>query len=173
MEVTQQDRCLSTRHHQNQSNQKQQREHIVEHMGPDGVENEEELDEDTAKRQHASHQNTGQWFRPETLLRDSSGDGVGSDRVLNDMFLESKVRADESQRNRDAKPQTDKSAQSQEGNGSRTALRPQENVEEKHDGKYHSGAKKRSQQHVGVPFQTSEHLETLTQVKTKASKTVC
>ena len=128
-------------------------------MRPDGVENEEELNENTSEGQHTSHQNTWQRLSPETLLGDGSWDGVGSHRVLNHVFLESEVRSNESKRDRNSEPQTNEGTQGNERYRGRTSLTPQEDVEEEDNSKNDSWTQKRSEEDIRVPPQSTKHLK--------------
>lgn len=50
--------------------------------GPQGVKDEEELDEDAAEGEHSAHDDAGDGLRVHGLVRDLAGDLVGADRVL-------------------------------------------------------------------------------------------
>ena len=149
------------------------REHVIEHVWPDWVENEEELDEDAAERQHTTHKNTGQGLRPETLLRDGSRDGVCTHRVLNHVLFESEVRSNKSERNWNAEPQTNKSAKGDEGDRSRASLAPQEDVEEEDYSENDTRAEEGCEEDIRVPSQSSEHLltDTMKNLKTTLKRT--
>lgn len=82
MEVAEQHSGLRTCHHQDKEHQEQEAKHVISLGWPDGIKDEEELDEDATKGQHASHDDTGQGLGVHALFRDLPGDLVGSHWVL-------------------------------------------------------------------------------------------
>lgn len=50
--------------------------------GPQGVEDEEELDEDAAEGEHSAHDDAGDGHSVHGLVWDLAGDLVGADRML-------------------------------------------------------------------------------------------
>lgn len=58
MKVTEQDRSFGARNHQNYKNQEKKSEHVVHLRRPNRIKNEEELNENTAEGQHATHHDT-------------------------------------------------------------------------------------------------------------------
>lgn len=128
VEVAEQDGSFRARDHQDDEDQEEETEHVVHLVGPDAVEDEEELDEDAAEGQDAAHDDAGQRPGVEGLLGDLPGDLVGSHRVLDGIFLEAEVGADESEGHGDAEPQSQDGHQRAEGDGCRGALAPQNQV---------------------------------------------
>lgn len=83
VEVTQQHRGLRTRDDQNDENQKQEAKHVVGLVGPQRIEDEEQLDKDAAERKHASHDDARGRARVNTLIRHLSRDLICSHWVFN------------------------------------------------------------------------------------------
>lgn len=82
MEVAEEDGGLRAGDHQDEEHQEQEAEHVVGLGGPDGVQDEEELDEDAAEGQDAAHDDARQRLRVYALLGDLPWDLVGADGVL-------------------------------------------------------------------------------------------
>lgn len=59
VEVTQQDRRLRARDHQDHEHKEQESEHVVHLTGPKRVENKEQLNEDASKWQYTTHHDAG------------------------------------------------------------------------------------------------------------------
>ena len=71
---------------------------------------------------------------------------------------ESEQGSDKGQRDRDAEPQGQQLDQSQEGNGGRGSLVPQDQVHDEKVRKDDSGTQHGGQQHIGLPLFSSEAL---------------
>lgn len=82
MEVAEEHSGLGAGDHQNEEHQKQETEHVIGLGRPDGVQDEEQLDEDAAEGQDATHDDAWQGLCVYTLLGNLPGDLVGADRVL-------------------------------------------------------------------------------------------
>lgn len=82
MEIAEKDRRLWTRDHQDEEHKEQETKHVVGLWGPDGIEDEEELDEDAAKWKDTTHYDAWEWLCVYTLLRDLPGDLVGAHWVF-------------------------------------------------------------------------------------------
>lgn len=82
MEVAEEDGGLRAGDHQDEEHQEQEAEHVVGLGGPDGVQDEEELDEDAPEGQDAAHDDARQRLRVYALLGDLPWDLVGADGVL-------------------------------------------------------------------------------------------
>lgn len=102
VEVAEEDGCLSTHHYQNNKGQQKESKHVV-HLAtptasggghtarvgsadnqhsPDTVEDEEELNEDAAKGQDASHERGGDGVGQPVLLRNFTRNLIGVYRLL-------------------------------------------------------------------------------------------
>lgn len=82
MEVTEQHSGLRARHHQDEEYQEQEAKHVVSLRRPNGVEDEEELDEDAAKGQYSTHDDAREGPGVYTLLGDLPGNLVCSHWIL-------------------------------------------------------------------------------------------
>lgn len=86
MEITEEHSSLRAGNHQDEEHQEQETKHIICLWRPNGVEDEEQLDEDAAKGQHATHNDARQRSCIHTLLRDLPWDLVCSHRVLQTLY---------------------------------------------------------------------------------------
>ena len=66
--------------------------HWQQHSSPYAVEDEEELDEDAAKRQYATHQRAGDRMGQPALVRDLTRNLIGAHRLFNRLGEESTHR---------------------------------------------------------------------------------
>ena len=82
MEVAEQDGGLGAGDAEDHEHKEEEAEHVVGLGGPDGVQDEEQLDENAAKGQHPAHHAAGQGLRVDALLGDLPGDFVRAHRVL-------------------------------------------------------------------------------------------
>lgn len=82
VEIAQQNRGFRASYHQNDEHQEQKAEHVVQLRRPDGIQNEEQLDEDASKRQNSSHDDPGNGLGVDGLLRDQPGDLIRPHRML-------------------------------------------------------------------------------------------
>lgn len=88
-------------------------------LQPHGGEDEEQLDEDSTKGQHAANKARKHGVHVPGLLRDLAGDLVGAHRVLWSGLLVAKVGAHKHKGHRDAEPQEAKCKQSAERHSTR------------------------------------------------------
>lgn len=82
MEIAEEHSGLRAGNHQDEEHQEQEAKHVIRLWWPDGVEDEEQLDEDAAKGQHPTHDDARQRSRVHTLLGDLPWDLVCPHRVL-------------------------------------------------------------------------------------------
>lgn len=99
MEIAQKDSCLRARDHQNDKHQKQKAEHVVHLARPDRVQDEEQLNENTAEGQDPAHDDARNWLSVDRLVWYLTRDLIGSNWMLQGPLSESKIGADESQWN--------------------------------------------------------------------------
>jgi len=92
------------------------------------------------------------------LVRNLTGNLVGTNRVLNVWLLESEVASQEDKRDRNTEPESKKSDQGGEWNGSGRLLSPNEEVEDKENTEDDARIKNSSQQSATFPSVTLEHL---------------
>ena len=85
-------------------------------MGPDWVQNEEQLDEDAAERKDTTHDNSGNWFCVKDLLRDFSLDRVGADRMLDRSIFVAIESSQEGKWDGNTKPQKENDDEGSEWN---------------------------------------------------------
>ena len=83
---------------QDHKHQAKEAEEVVELVEPHGGQNEEELNEDSAKWQNASNQDAEHWVHVPWLFRYLSGDLIGAHGVLKCWGLVAKVGANKDQR---------------------------------------------------------------------------
>ena len=62
MEVTEQDGGLTAGDDENDEHEEKEPVHVIDLTGPDAVQHEEELDEDAAKGENASHDDSRDWL---------------------------------------------------------------------------------------------------------------
>ena len=105
MKVGEEDGGLGTSDDENDEDEKEKAEHVVGLVGPDTIENEEELNEDATEGQNAAHDDSWDGTRIDGLVGNLSRDLVRPNGMLDRAFLESKVGADEGQRDGHADPQ--------------------------------------------------------------------
>ena len=105
MKVGEEDGGLGTRDDENDKDEKEKAEHVVGLVGPNTIENEEELNEDAAEGQNAAHDDSWDGTRVDGLVGNLSRDLVRPNGMLDRAFLESKVGADEGQWDGYADPQ--------------------------------------------------------------------
>ena len=86
-------------------------------MGPDWVQNEEQLDEDAAERKDTTHDNSRNWFCVKDLLRNFSLDRVGADRMLDRSVFVAIESSQEGKRDGNTKPQKENDDEGSEWNG--------------------------------------------------------
>ena len=98
LEVAQHNGDLRAGDHQDHKHQAKEAEEVVELVQPHGGEDEEELDEDSAKRQNASNQDAKHRVHVPRLLGYLPGNLVGTHWVLKCRGLVAKVGAHEDQR---------------------------------------------------------------------------
>ena len=98
LEVAQHNGDLRAGDNQDHKHQAKEAEEVVELVEPHGGEDEEELDEDSTKRQNASDQNAKHRVHIPWLLGYLPGNLVGAHRVFQCRGLVAKVGADEDQR---------------------------------------------------------------------------
>ena len=125
---------------------------------PDGVEDEEELDEDAAKRQDAAHDHAWHRLRVQRLFRDLAWDLVRADGMLDGAPLETHVRAHEGERQRDQEPKGKQADQRGEGDGGGGALGPQDQVQDEEEAEHDTGTESARQQDVQLPLGATEAL---------------
>lgn len=82
MEVAEEHGGLRAGDHQDEEHQEQEAEHVIGLGGPDGVQNEEQLDEDAAEGQDTTHDDAWQGLCIHALFRNLPRDLVGADRIL-------------------------------------------------------------------------------------------
>jgi len=103
LEVAHDDRDLCARNDEDDKDYEQEAEDVEELVAPDGAEDEEELDEDSAERQDAAHQHAQHRAHVPHLVRDLPRDLVCCDRVLQCWLLECNKAADKHQWQRNPK----------------------------------------------------------------------
>ncbi len=82
MEVAEQDGGLGAGDDEDDEDEEEEPVHVVDLRRPDGVEDEEELDEDAAEGQHAAHDDAGDGLRVHALVGDLARDLVRPHWVL-------------------------------------------------------------------------------------------
>lgn len=73
-------------------------------MGPNWVQNKEQLDEDATEREDTTHDNARNWFSVEDLLWNLSLDRVSANRMLNGSLFVAIESSEEGKRNGNTKP---------------------------------------------------------------------
>lgn len=69
VEVAEEDRRLGASDHQDDEDDEEETKHVIRLIGPKGVENEEELDEDAAEGEDTSHDDARSWTSVNALVR--------------------------------------------------------------------------------------------------------
>lgn len=82
MEVTQEDCGLRACDDQDEENQKQESEHVIHLVGPNRIQNEEQLDENATEGQNTSHDDSWNWLCVDRLVWYLSWNLIRSDWVL-------------------------------------------------------------------------------------------
>lgn len=124
MEITEKNGRLGASNDEDNEDQEKEAVHIINLTAPDTVENKEELDENTSKGENSTHNDARNGLSINRLIRNLSGNLVGSDWLFYSRLPESKVSSYESKRHGDAEPKGQKSYQSEEWNGCRRSVVP-------------------------------------------------
>jgi len=124
MEVAEENGGLRASNDQDHEHNEEKAVHVIDLAAPDTVEHEEELDEDTAKRQNTSHYDSGNWLSVDALIRYLPGDLVGPHWLLDSGLPEAEVSSDKSERYRHAEPKREEGNEGEEGDSRATAVVP-------------------------------------------------
>mmetsp|Transcript_12082 Transcript_12082/g.33980 ORF Transcript_12082/g.33980 Transcript_12082/m.33980 type:complete len:244 (-) Transcript_12082:461-1192(-) len=133
LEVRQGDGDLRTGHEQDHEHQCQKPEEVVELVQPNGRHNEEELGEDSAEGENATHQRGEERLREPRLLRNGSRNRADLHRQLNGRLAEACVRSEEDQRDGHAEPEHEQREHGGEWHRSRGLHPPDAEVQEEED----------------------------------------
>jgi len=109
VKVAEEDGSLWASNNQNQVHQEQKPVHVVYLGWPDGVENKEELNEDTTEGQDSSHDDAGNRLVVNALVGDLSWNLVCSHRLFNHWFSKSEICSHKGERYADAEPEREQS----------------------------------------------------------------
>lgn len=104
VEVTEKNSSLRARDDKDNCYQEQEAKHVVDLMGPNWVQNKEQLDEDATEREDTTHDNARNWFSVEDLLWNLSLDRVSANRMLNGSLFVAIESSEEGKRNGNTKP---------------------------------------------------------------------
>lgn len=140
VEVAEEDGGLGAGDDQDDVHQEQEPVHVVNLRGPDGVENEEELDEDAAERENSAHDDSGDRLCVDALVWDLSGDLVGSDWLLDHRLPEAEVSADEGEGDGHAEPERQQRHQREERDRGGASVVPENQVHDEEVSKDDPGA---------------------------------
>ena len=128
MKVAEKNGCLRAGDNENDEDKKQKSIHVVNLTGPNAVENEKELDKNASEWENTAHDDTRDGLGVDGLVRNLSWNLVSSYGLLYCWLAESKICSNKCERNGDSKPQSQQSDQSEEGDGSRGCLIPEDQV---------------------------------------------
>mmetsp|Transcript_58539 Transcript_58539/g.137520 ORF Transcript_58539/g.137520 Transcript_58539/m.137520 type:complete len:343 (+) Transcript_58539:42-1070(+) len=138
LEVAHDDGDLGARDDEDQEHEAHEAEQVVEAVLPYRAEDEEELDKDDAKGEHARHHHRGQRLHVPHLLRDLAGNGVGADGGLDGVAAEAEEGAEEDEGEREPEPEHQDRNQRRERHRAGGAVAPEHQVEEEEDGEDHA-----------------------------------
>lgn len=91
MEVAQQYSGLGASDDQNEEHKEQKSKHVVSLRWPDGVEDEEQLDEDASEWQNTAHDDAGEGLGVHTLFGDLSWNLIGADGILQGLKIKARL----------------------------------------------------------------------------------
>lgn len=158
VEVTEEHSGLRAGDHQDEEHQEQEAKHVVCLRWPDGVEDEEQLDEDAAEGQHPAHDDARQRSGVHTLLRDLPWDLVCPHWVLQTPLSVSKEGTNKGERHRHQEPEGQEGQQGGEGDGSTGPFVPQHQVHDEEQAKHNTWAEHWCQQNICLPLFTAKAL---------------
>mmetsp|Transcript_27966 Transcript_27966/g.65311 ORF Transcript_27966/g.65311 Transcript_27966/m.65311 type:complete len:466 (-) Transcript_27966:756-2153(-) len=158
LEVAHDHRDLGARDDEDDEDEQQEAEDVVELVQPDGREDEEELYEDGAEGQHASHRHREGGLHVPHLLGHLARDLIDAHGHLERLASVAEVGAEEDERHRDAEPEDEQRAQRAEGDGARRLLSPDDEVEHEEDDEDHAREEARGQDDVLLPLDALEVL---------------
>ena len=156
MKVAEENGCLRAGDNENDEDKKQKSIHVVNLTGPNAVENEEKLNKNASEWENTAHDDTRDGLGVDGLIRNLSWNLVSSYGLLYCWLAESKICSNKCEGNRDSKPQSQQSDQSEEGDGSRGCLIPEDQVQDEEMSKYNSWTQHGGQEDVALPFLSSK-----------------
>mmetsp|Transcript_10839 Transcript_10839/g.34246 ORF Transcript_10839/g.34246 Transcript_10839/m.34246 type:complete len:406 (+) Transcript_10839:509-1726(+) len=160
LEVAHDDRDLGARQDEDEHDEEEEAKDIVELVQPDRAQDEEELDEHRAERQHAAHDDGEGGLHVPRLLRHLPRDLVGPDREVRRFALVPKVGAEEDERHRDAKPEEQQRDERAERHRAGRRLAPDEEVQHEEDREDDPRVERRGEHRVLLPRRAAlERLE--------------
>jgi len=129
VEIAEKDGGLRAGDDQDDEDKKQKSIHVIDLTGPDAVEDKEELDEDASKGENTTHNDARNGLSVNRLVRYLSRDLVGPDWLFNCWFSEPKISPNKGEGDRHSKPKSQEGNQSEERNGCRGGIVPEDKVQ--------------------------------------------